>query len=229
MSDPSQRFFLQAIDPQYGCPVIEAMFIVSDLRDLRQLLGTDADDDPELRCTYWLDGGVLTALSERFGVELKSDGREVTLNRWHSTRAVPYLVHTNYELLLLLDGTKKFARMGGEYPPQQHENEESFTSYVARGLLHKEVEIRPFHAPITTADGRNFEGIRHVYYVLKGEKWRIEAWKMLAIASQKTGWNETYERLEGMLFGYQEWQIDWWISHWRRPSKIPTDNAVQSS
>ena len=34
--------------------------------------------------------------------------------------------------------------------------------------------------------------------------------------SQSGGWNETYERLEGMLFGYEDWQNDWWIENGRR-------------
>ena len=28
------------------------------------------------------------------------------------------------------------------------------------------------------------------------------------------GWNEHFERLEGMLFGYEDWQNDWWINEW---------------
>jgi hypothetical protein len=29
--------------------------------------------------------------------------------------------------------------------------------------------------------------------------------------SLKTGWNDTLERMEGRLLGYEAWQIDWWI------------------
>jgi hypothetical protein len=218
MSDPNQRFFLQAIDLQYGCPVIEAMFIVSDLSVLRGLLGSRADGDPDLRATYWLEKGDLTAINERFGATLESGGREVTLNRWHSIRAVPYLVHTNYELFLLVDGTKKFARMSAGYPPLQHGDEDLFDVHVAKGVLYKEIELRAFPKPLTTRDGRIQEGVRYVYYAPTGEKWRIEAWKLLFAASQKAGWNETCECFEGMLFGYEEWQIDWWI---KRRKKRP--------
>ena len=108
-----------------------------------------------------------------------------------------------------------------EYPPLQHDYEELFDKHVAKGVLHKKVELCPFSAPITTKDGRKFDGIRHVYYTLKGEEWRIVTWKMVTDASRKSGWNETFERLEGMLFGYQEHQVDWWMSQWRRPPSIP--------
>jgi hypothetical protein len=105
MSDLNRRFFLQAIDPRYGCAALEAMFIVDDLSALRLVLGSRSDGDAELRWTYWLEAVDLAALNELFGVVLESEGREVTLERWHSNRAVPYLIHAKYELLLLLDGT----------------------------------------------------------------------------------------------------------------------------
>jgi hypothetical protein len=53
---------------------------------------------------------------------------------------------------------------------------------------------------------------RTVYYTLKGEEWRIPANKLIHDASGKSGgWNEHFQRLEGMLFGYEDWQNDWWI------------------
>ena len=50
-----------------------------------------------------------------------------------------------------------------------------------------------------------------MYYTLKGEEWRIPATKLIWQAAEKTGWNEHFERLDGMLFGYEDWQNDWWI------------------
>jgi hypothetical protein len=35
-------------------------------------------------------------------------------------------------------------------------------------------------------------------------------------ASRKSGWNENFERLEGMMFGYEDWQNDWWIEDLRK-------------
>jgi hypothetical protein len=42
------RFFLQTIDADLGCAVLEAAFDVADLDELRALLGSCADHDPEL-------------------------------------------------------------------------------------------------------------------------------------------------------------------------------------
>jgi hypothetical protein len=210
---------LQAIDVDLGCPVLEAAFDVSDLDDLRALLGSCADDDPELRCSYIIDTGELATICERFGVAFDPGDHDIRVERWHSLRAIPYLVHTRYELPLLLNGTKKFARMGDVYPPYRHHNEELFDRYVAEGLLHKEVQLEPFPEPYTPRDGRVIKGSRDAYYTPKGEEWRIQAWKLVFAASRKSTWNEDFERIQGMLFGYEEWQMDWWIAHIRERKK----------
>ena len=226
MIDPDKRFFLQAFDPHYGCAILEAMFIVSDLGDLRALLCLDADEDPELMFDYWLEADVLAAITGRFRVALESAGRAVKLDRWHANRAAPYLIHTNFELMLLVDGTKKFATMGHSFPPARHEDEQLFDVFVNEGLLHKEVELCPFPEPIRNRFGDSFDGMREVYYALKGEEWRIPAHKILWKAATKTGWNATHERLEGLLFGYEDWHMDWWISRWHKPSAIVLDDAT---
>ena len=216
MSDTALRFFLQAIDPDHGCPILEAAFYVDDLSDLRTVLGLCASDDPELRCSYTIDASEVAAVNERFGVAFDPGGREVRLSGWHVLRTIPYLVHTNYELPLLIEGTKPFARIGDVYPPHCHHQEERFDRYVVQGLLHKEIFLRPFPAPQHSKDGRIIEGNREVYYTLKGEEWRIRAWKLIFAASRKSGWNTDFERLEGMLFGYTDWQMDWWIAYIRQ-------------
>jgi hypothetical protein len=86
---------------------------------------------------------------------------------------------------------------------------------VREDLLHKEVSFESFDAPHQLKDGSVIEGHREVYYTRKGEEWRIQAWKLISAASRKSGWNENFERLEGMLYGYEEWQMDWWITHLR--------------
>jgi hypothetical protein len=217
MSDQLQRFILQAIDPDFGCPAFEAMFAVARLDELRHILGEAADNDPELEMHYRLEPAEVAAIGRRFDVPFDPGGREAWLCPWKRMRDdIPYLVHTGYELPLMLEGRKQFARMGGEYyPPHRHWNEDRFDHYVAQGLLHKEVELAPFGEPYRTKSGHTVEGLRTVYYALKGQEWRIDAWKLISKAS-KEGWNDTFERLEGMLFGYEGWQNDWWIEHLRR-------------
>jgi hypothetical protein len=214
MTTQPRRFVLQAIDPDHGSPVFEALFVVEHLKELRTLLGAVADNDPNLEYCYTLNTTEVTAISRHFDVPFGSGGRETRLYQWTRSREVPYLVHTGYELVLMLDGRKKFARMSTEYPAR-HEGEDQFDRYVAQGVLHKEVELEKFAEPVRLKDGRLLEGFRTAYYTLKGEEWRISAWKLILKASRKSSWSEDFERLEGMLFGYEDCQSDWWIDDMR--------------
>lgn len=212
-----RRFILQAIHPEYACSEFETMFETEQLDELRALLGPDAEDDPDVEKYYWLEATDLAALAECFGILFDAGGREVVL---HARRDLfndcPYLPHTNFELPLMLDGRKKFARLYHEYPPSTHLYEDRFDRFVAQGLLYKEVDVEPFERPIQNRTGRTFEGVRTAYYTLPGEEWRIQAWRLVEKAQAKTGWNETLERLEGILYGYEDWQNDWWAHHIRR-------------
>ena len=85
-----------------------------------------------------------------------------------------------------------------------------FDHWVAEGLLHREEVIEPFNSPVG-----EYLGHRTVYYTPKGEEWRIPASKLIWHAASKSGgWNGHFERLEGMLFGYEDWQNDWWADFW---------------
>jgi hypothetical protein len=214
VTEQPHRFILQAYDPEYACPAFEAMFTVEQLEELQVLLGPDARSDPKIQRLYWLQPADLAALSQRFGVTFEAGGRDVALLRRHSTREPPYLVHTGYELPLLLDGRKKLARFHHEYPPHQHGWEDAFDRFVAERVLHKEVDVEPFDRPHRHASGLVFEGLRTAWYTPKGEEWRIQAFRL--IEKTKGGWNDTLERLEGMLYGYEDWQNDWWADYRRR-------------
>jgi hypothetical protein len=216
MSTAPRRFILQALDPDHGSPVLEALFLVDELDELHALIGTSKEDDPEFEHEYALDPGDIAAINGRFGLAFDPDGRDVRLCSWHSMRLVPYLSHTGYELPLLLEGRKPFARMKDAYPPDRHFGEDKFDRYVAQGDLHKEVVVEPFEQPYRPKEGLAFEGDRTVYYTRKGEEWRIRASKLLWDAAAKSAWSEDFERIESMLFGYEEWQNDWWMANFHK-------------
>ncbi len=217
-SQPQHRFVLQALDPALGCPVLEAMLRVADLEELRPLLGKDALEDAELRHSYVLDPDELCTITERFGVAFDAAGRECWLSRARSIGDVPYLVHTGYELALMLDGVKPFAKFDAGYPiePGEFTVEALFEPHVRSGLLVKRVVDEPFDPPIRTRRGRVFEGQRWVFYARRTEEWRIDAHLLLQRQHNHGPWNETLERLEGSLLGYTDEQNDWWIMHRRR-------------
>jgi hypothetical protein len=213
-SSASPQFILSAFDREQWYPVLQARFCSGDLDALRSILGEQTKDDPELQHQYILDGDELAAIVKRFAVAFDPDGLDcgepdIFFFRRRRLSDTPYLVHTGYELPLLIDGRKKLARMSDGYPPLTFEGEDRFDHWVAKGLLHKEEVLEPFDPPT-----KRWSGHRTVYYTPKGEEWRIPASKLIWGNFGKTGaWNETLERLEGLLFGYEDWQNDWWIEH----------------
>jgi hypothetical protein len=214
MSDSSAapQFILSAVDREQWCAVLEARFCSNELDTLRSILGEATKEDPELKYQYYtLERAELVAIVKQFAVAFDPDQLdcrepEIYLFRKRRLADTPYLVHTGYELPLLLDGRKKLARFSDEYPPLTFEGEDRFDRWVAEGLLHKEEVLEPFDPPT-----KRWSGVRTVYYTPKGEEWRIAANKLIWGKFGKTGgWNETLERLEGVLFGYEDWQNDWW-------------------
>jgi hypothetical protein len=209
----SNQFILEAFDRNQWCPILQALVHVTDLDALRAFLGYAADDDPELQHGYRLDDSDLARFVAKYQVtfdpgQLDSKDLEISLFRWRRLRETPYLVHTGYELPLLLDGRKKLARMAHAYPPSTFDGEDRFERWVAEGFLHREEVVEPFDPPAPS-----YLGHRTVFYTPKGEEWRIPASKLIWEAAGKSGgWNEYFERLEGMLYGYEDWQNDWWIN-----------------
>ena len=225
MAEP-RRFILQALDPDHGSPVLEALFRVSQLEELRALVGERAENDHKLEGRYTLEANELAAITNLLGVSFDPEGRETCLCAWDWWREIPYLSHNGYELPLLLEGRKPFARMGDAYPPEKHQDEDRFDRYVAQGLIHKEVVVEPFAKP-HRVNGWVYEGQRTVYYARKGEEWRIPASKLIWSAAKKTRWSDDFERMEAMLFGYEEWQCDWWIAH-RRARREEATSALRN-
>jgi hypothetical protein len=217
---PQSRFLLEAYNLEQCCPVLQAMLTVDDPQALRAILGEMADEDPDLQWIYHLDDKELAAIAAKFNVsfdaaQLDSKNLDIILFRQRRIDQMPYLPHTRYELPLLLDGRKKLARFAEAYPPMTFEGEDRFDHWVAKGVLHREEVTEPFDAPVRSSRGQTYLGHRTVYYTPKGEEWRIPASKLIWDASGKSGgWNEYFERLEGMLFGYEDWQNDWWINEW---------------
>ena len=224
------RFILQAIDPVLGCPVLETMLVVEDLEALRSVLGLDSLDDPELTASYNLDPGEAHAINDRFELEFEVDGRECALYRAYPIGEypdlAPYLIHTGYELALMLDGVKPFAKFYLEYPSEADEwvPEALFEPYVQSGVLIKRVTAdEPFDKPIRQHGGRMSEGIRQIFYARRGEEWRIDAHLLVWRQLKHGRWNETLERLEGSLLGYTDAQNAWGSTRRRRDHVVHAD------
>jgi hypothetical protein len=132
-------------------------------------------------------------------------------------RNLPYLVHTNRELGLMLRGLKPLAYFAEARGYEQDcciRYWRMFDRHLATGRLVKCEFVEP-------APQRPEIQIRSIFYVLPGEEWRVEA--MRSLLRQSGGWSSEKERRFGELLGYEHWQNDYWLSQlppraWRAPT-----------
>ncbi len=59
---------------------------------------------------------------------------------------------------------------------------------------------------------------RIVMYALPHQEWRINAMALLMDSAAKCGWSEGFERVQGSLLGYEDWQNDIFIEKIYRPT-----------
>lgn len=122
----------------------------------------------------------------------------------------PYLIHTNFELPLMLEGRKPLSAFCDAYPSDWFDAFLApFEPYVASGRIIRRTVDVPI--PSLKQHRPEFEGMRHVYFALPGEEWRIDMY-IDRIVNRIGDWNDDLERLQGELLGYENWQNDWWIT-----------------
>lgn len=208
----ARRFILQARDPVTDCPILEARVSIDDLDALRSVLQVEDGEDPDFSYVYDLDGQGLDAIQRLIGLPFPRDLGPVQIVPWSPLREIPYLVHTEYELALMLEGRKPLAVFGDAYPSEWFDGLIArFDPYVADGRFVRRIVDTPLPKPHISG-GERVDGVRHVYVALPGEQWRIDAYIQL-FEDHEGGWNETRERRLGLLLGYEEWQCDWWEAH----------------
>jgi hypothetical protein len=123
---------------------------------------------------------------------------------------LPYELHTDRELEFMLYKGKPLAHFSDAYPSEPDEAifpELAFAPYVQAGRFVKREFVELLRGP-PPKDHLHVRGIRHVFYARTTEAWRIDAYIMMMAAASKAGWSEGFERLEGSLLGYEEWQTD---------------------
>jgi hypothetical protein len=214
--DRRRRFVLQAMDERTGAPCLEALLWIADLPELRSVLADEAQDDPHLRRAYELTPNQLAAVGSLAEPPFSPDQRLDRLEPWHWLREAPYLVHTGYELALMIEGRKPLAVFGDVYPTDWlDETTSRFDLFVEQRRFVRKIVDKPLLAryPLARTDAGDI--FRTVLVALADQSWRIDAY--LSMEEARTGWNERLERLQGTLLGYEEWQNDWWIEHARRP------------
>ena len=124
-----------------------------------------------------------------------------------SLRSLPYLVHTNRELGLMLAGTKPLATFSytdGYEVDFVLRYLRMFDRHAATGRFTKHKKV----SPLQKLNGR----LHHqFFYTLPNEDWRVNA--MLELLALPGAWSNERERRYGTLLGYKDWQNDIWLSH----------------
>jgi len=121
---------------------------------------------------------------------------------------LPYQIHTNRELGLMLKGTKPLAAFSdvyGGFPDVVDRYLAMFDRHVDTGRFVKTAFV------VLNMQGtvRSYN-VHHILYALESEEWRLA--EMLALKLEMlSGWSAEQERREGRLLGYEEWQNDIWI------------------
>ncbi|MEL6486352.1 MAG: hypothetical protein AAFQ13_04300 [Pseudomonadota bacterium] len=120
-------------------------------------------------------------------------------------KSLPYTVHTNRELGLLLSGQKPFSAFvdaQGRYPEVVLRYLRLFDRHVRSGVI-----IRRDH--IERLDPQSPYQLHRIMFALPGEEWRFEAYLELWDSKE---WGKAEERAQGELLGYEDWMNDHWIS-----------------
>jgi len=193
----TETFILKFLSPETGCSAHELKF-----RAEVELVASILEVDAETLAShlYPVDPDKLSALAMLRGYAFPVWEGEIWLDTSRWLDGVPYLVHTNFELPLMLDGRKPFAWFSGE-KDWLDEWLRYFTPYVENGTIICRRQTRSAKS-LTLVE---------VLFALPGEEWRFTAYDVLM--KERRPWTDDMERRLGMLLGYVEEQRDWWSSN----------------
>lgn len=200
----TEIFILKFLSPETGSSAHELRF-EADPAVIAAALGITFEDC--MVGVHYPDDEERTTIAKTIGLLLPEWPHDAQLTRPHRIDAAPYLVHTNFELPLMLDGRKPFAVINGEddFHPLKTLRA-CFKPYVERGAIIERIAE-------TQVGGRTF---LKIYYALPGEEWRFDAYNTLANAPPP--WTTDMERQQGTLLGYTDEQNDWWIANGFKPA-----------
>lgn len=213
-------FLLQGFDTVTNTVAVEWRVRINDREALRSILGLDTTTDPNLTHQYddlsEVERKQIGALCDPPFVP---DPMFTGICRSLSVREeVPYLIHTDFELPLMIDGRKPLSVFMAGHPSEDWFEEYlgPFEPFVASGQILRRVVDTPI--PTIKKKQPGLDGMRTVFFVLPGHEWRVDSY-VENILNRTGAWNEGLERLQGLLLGYEDWQNDWWIQHRLRPAQ----------
>jgi hypothetical protein len=206
----TETFLLKFLSSETGCSAQEMRF-EAPMEAVAAILDVETSELAEH--LFYLEKSELDGLSSMLALPFPEPDGEVVLTRPQWIDNVPYLVHTNFELALMLDGRKPFAMFSDEESSGVLKKIRAyFRPYVDRGVIIERVE--PF------VDSK-FRLVR-ILYALPKEEWRFDAY--IELMSERRWTDESEYRL-GRLLGYTEEQCQWWIAQRRKAGNATAPKA----
>lgn len=195
-----KKVVLEFVDKATECVMHDVVVEGEALSDLERLAGEEGGFEFGGREFILDDDRVLDIVRRFMSGNLSAVGA-ISIRPCNPFDALPYKTHTNRELALMLSGAKPFAVFFDDAPDRRELEfvpERLFDPHVDSGKFVKK-EVFEF------LQGHQ---VRNVFYALKGEAWRIDTWRLLMKTASKSGWSEGFERMQGSLLGYEDWQND---------------------
>lgn len=193
--DGGVTLYYETLDPELRCVMtttrVEAQSIEAVAKALDvDLAGYERSFALDLEAE---DVAALRGVSTLGGVDQQAPAR---LRTPHRMDCLPYEIHTDRELRLMLNGAKPMA-MFSRGPGERFADicGQPFHQFVAVGaLLHGRFHLlaRQLNNTFATYD----------IFSLPGEQWRSEAMRMLVEDMHAGAWTLGHELLEGALLGY---------------------------
>jgi hypothetical protein len=172
-----RRFILETVDPETECIVRDVSFETECVEELRAIVDAEATEEDFVH-GFDLDQEEVNEICKRFRIRFDSGTFPVSLRSSQWFDQLPYKLHTNRELSMMLSGRKPFAYFADSYPANADFRlpEHLFDRYVEAGLFVKReyILLNPHQREV-----ENRWGTRVVLYAQKHEEWRMEAFAVL--------------------------------------------------
>jgi hypothetical protein len=202
-------------DPETECIVASTALDESQTEKIALELGLNADDLAK-GMVFELDGSDLSRIESTISVDFGDKATTGKLRVKLDIDDLPYQVHTNRELRMMLLGKKPlavFSHPCGSESSAQEIPERLFDPYVSSGRFVKREVIEP-------SSSNGSAAARTVFFATPSDAWRIDAYLALMGSAQVVGWSEELERQQGRLLGYTERENDAYLEFLRKRSSI---------
>lgn len=143
---------------------------IADSERLKEKLSPDCAEDPDLKSTYYeISRRDMRRIGQICTPPIVPHRMFATIARHAGFDDVPYLVHTNFELPLMLESRKPLAVFSDGYPFDWFDAYLApFEQFVAAGMIVRRVVDTPM--PRRKERRSDLDGIRSVYFAFRAKR-----------------------------------------------------------